>query len=412
MIIKSLLDNDLYKFTMSQYLWKTRKDMGDNDLAEFSFKNRTDVKLLNIISLYEINTEVKSLVKLSLSFSELSYLANIEGIDKDYVDALSTALPSTSVDIRIHEISSGRLMIKITGPWWLATLYETPCLATINELYNRTVNKNLITGVQEEAIERKFTTKVQWLELNKEIRFIEFGTRRRYSHEIQDMVIYNLQCIPHAPMLGTSNVYFARKYNLLPIGTMAHEIPMGMAGIQSGRGSRELRLSQTEIMDKWLSMYPKTYWLTDTYGSKWLIENAKEIISKNEFLGLRQDSGDPIAWIDLVHIHFGTRKSLMFSDGLTPKKMKKIYEHCRALGFTSYDINFGWGTNLTNDGVIKPLSIVIKLTGILDASGKMRPTVKLSDNPNKATGPKECIEIYKSAFNYDKNITKEEKCVY
>lgn len=416
MIITSLLDTDFYKLTMSQFLWRQREGLGDDDLVRFAFTNRTEVEIPRVVDMKKLKEEIDHLFNLGFTYSELCYLQSLGDFGTDYLDALSSHVPHGRVSYRLGE-SNGRLNLMIEGPWWVATLYETPCLAIINELYGTTINKSLLRGAQEEAMGEKLVPKIEFLKLNRGLRFIEFGTRRRYSRFMQGRIIETMQDLDFGPMLGTSNVYFAKKYSLQPMGTMAHEIPMGRAaeylGLHSDARSDEevLRQSQKDVFSEWLSWHPKTFWLTDTYGSKWFIYNVGDRVVAKEECGLRQDSGDPHMWLQSVHSRFETKKPIMFSDGLTPKTMRELWLAAKEYGFTNDQIFFGWGTNLTNDGVIKPLSIVIKLSQIV-VKGRWYKTVKLSDNIKKAKGSDVDIHLYSKAFEYKNNDTIDEGCTY
>lgn len=411
MIIDSMLDTDFYKLKMSSFLWQ--HEYG-NRLARYEFCNRTDVKLGTIINVNELQEELDNLFRLRFHYSELMYLERY-GFTREYLDAVSRSVPTKEAKFSLTTMDD-KLRLMITGPWWIATLYETPCLAIINELYGKAINTGILPDLQKDTMLSKLSTKIQFLKMNKGIRFIEFGTRRRFSRELQDRIVYHLQDIDHGPMLGTSNVLLAKKYNLQAMGTMAHEIPMGFAAIAThNKVHQEIRhstrLSQLDAIKDWTDFCPQTFWLTDTYGSDWLVDYASKTFFEKDLCGLRQDSGDPHAWLDKVHSVFGTKKSIMFSDGLTPPTIRNLYIAARDYGFHNNQINFGWGTNLTNDGGIRPLSIVIKLSSI-SVGDHWIDTCKLSDNIKKAFGSPSVVEWYKGTFAYNENHTINEECQY
>jgi len=343
-------------------------------------------------------------MSLRFDYYDLSYLNEI-GFSKEYLNIL-TKIDDIACAVNILE---GNLNIRVVGPWKYATLYETPILAIVNELYGSIISNSLLPSSQMSAITEKLSRKVEELKKDKRIRFIEFGTRRRFSKFAQKVVMMSLQELCPTQMIGTSNVLLARDFDITPLGTLAHEVPMFYACISDSE--EELFNSQGKILYKWISYCPNTYYIPDTYGTlNWLKQYA-HIIKKNESVGLRQDSGNPITFIDLVVETFEIEScpKLMFSDGLNIATMQEIMTYATNLGISSDKICFGWGTNLTNDGVIKPLSIVMKLNTVkLDY---WRETVKLSDNIKKAIG-RPLLAHYCKVFNYDNQPKYSMDCTY
>jgi nicotinate phosphoribosyltransferase len=242
-----------------------------------------------------------------------------------------------------------------------------------------------------------------------ELTFCDFGTRRRFSREWQDYVVGVLvEDMPKGQFLGTSNTYLAQKYNLLPMGTSAHEMFMVMAGIMHD-SDHEIRASHNQVLREWWTRYGMglSIALTDTYGTDFFFRDMSEEQARN-WKGLRQDSGDPIAFGHSALAFYKNRKIdpkekiLIFSDGLEVPRMMHIAEHF----FGKIKTSFGWGTNLTNDLGMLPLSLVIK---VVEANGN--GTVKISDNPAKATGKPEDIERFKRIFGTPMVLGYEE-CKY
>lgn len=401
-IITSLLDNDFYKFTMSRFL--SENPEGDLE-AIYTFKNRSPNKISKVVSKYAIEKEFKNLLNLSLTFSDMQYLYQV-GLPGHYLDMLSTQHKPGCVAIRIFN-GNGEHHITIQGPWWLATLYETPCLAILNELYGRKIQETINVNNEEEILKNLdgCIDRLSNYGVNPNPNIIEFGTRRRFSKDTQERVIYTLNKELGSYLLGTSNVLFSQKFGLKPMGTMAHELPMGFVALKE---DTEKYIEEANLISRWLKVYPDTYWLTDTFGTKDFLARVEASLDKG--IGLRQDSGDPIDWITDVYFSYNDSEKLpkiMFSDGLDVEKIRKIQDIALEREWTNDKISFGWGTNLTNNGIIKPLSTVIKLTTI-----NGRHTCKLSDNIKKASGYNNVIEDYKKIFNYNDNESTDEECRY
>jgi len=205
-------------------------------------------------------------------------------------------------------------------------------------------------------------------------------------------------------LAGTSNVYFAMKFDLKPIGTFAHELDMVYSGIYCG-SDEELRGSHNRVLEDWWNLYgaPLSIALTDTFGSKFFFEDmTKEQAEK--WKGLRQDSGDPIEFGERAVKFYESHgidpktKLIVFSDGLDVFTIVKLAEHFKG----RINVTFGWGTNLTNDVGFDTLSLVVKA---VEANGK--PLVKLSDNLAKAMGPAKVVERFKRVFGYTNTDSKE-----
>jgi len=222
--------------------------------------------------------------------------------------------------------------------------------------------------------------------------FAEFGTRRRHSYHVHDIVMHTLMDGYNQTFIGSSNVHFAMKYKVKPIGTHAHEWFMFHAAEYSYKMANALSL------EHWVDVYRGDLGvaLSDTYTTDVFFKQFDKKFSKL-FDGVRHDSGDPIVFAEKTIAHYKKMgidplsKYIIFSDGLNPQKVQAITEACKG----KIGISFGIGTDLTNDVGLRPMNIVMKLTEVLTSDNEWVPTVKLSDEPNKHTGDPRMIELAK-----------------
>ena len=403
-IIRSLLDLDFYKLTMCQFAFLLHR----NVQVRYAFKNRTiKVALSKIVDAAEVRHQIEMVRKLRFRPEEIAYLRKSKYIPKGmfcekFLKWLTNlALPEVTV-----EVVGDQLKIETKGPWPVVILWETLILSIVNELYYREMMKRRGFSEADVFIEglHRLVSKIDILRANSYITFIEFGTRRRFSHEWQELVIQVLKATVPGQLIGTSNVYFAMKFDLKPIGTFAHELDMVYSGIYCG-SDEELRGSHNRVLEDWWNLYgaPLSIALTDTFGSKFFFEDmTKEQAEK--WKGLRQDSGDPIEFGEQAIKFYKSHgidpmtKLIVFSDGLDVFTIVKLAEHFKG----RINVTFGWGTNLTNDVGFDTLSLVVKA---VEANGK--PLVKLSDNLAKAMGPAKVVERFKRVFGYTNTDSKE-----
>jgi nicotinate phosphoribosyltransferase len=276
-------------------------------------------------------------------------------------------------------------------------------------LYYRTITK----GMDKQAIyaegKRRLEDKFKLLEQNPFVRFMEFGTRRRWSKDWQEYTIVQGKNRIPAQMVGTSNTYQAMKQGLTPKGTMAHELFMIIAAIND-RDDDSLRASHQRVLREWWSEYGDdlSIALTDTFGTKFFFEDMPQDLAE-KYIGNRQDSGNPRAFANR-QIQFydereidPTRKVFAPSDGLDVKKIIDLQTEYRGRILQTA----GWGTNYTNDLGFNSLSLVVKA---VEANGN--GTVKLSDNPAKSMGSPENIARYQRVFGYNPTEYATEECVY
>jgi nicotinate phosphoribosyltransferase len=363
MIITSLLDNDLYKFFMHWYSIK----YGENDIVELSFINRGKTKFSS--EMYtEIKQEIYDFIKfMKLDSCELSYLRFLNLFPSQYLTYLKYFnLENSSVDIDIRNIS-GNLSLSIKGYWHDCTLLEVPLMAIISEIYNKYNSTESPTKSLTKASVRALNKKVF---LENKVSFSEFGTRRRYSKEVQKQINQIYDC-------PTSNLLIGMTQNKPVVGTQPHELYMYEAAKNGYKKAYHIAL------DRWKETFNNSDTiLTDTFSSEAFFHTFKNDPILGEKLSFRQDSGSPIEYIDLVTKTFNKKPvEIIFSDGLNMNKISKILGYLRDKSWITP--KFGIGTNLTNDiEGVEPLNIVIKLTKVND-----KETIKISDSPGKYLGP-------------------------
>ncbi|HOX88471.1 MAG TPA: nicotinate phosphoribosyltransferase [Burkholderiaceae bacterium] len=371
MIIQSLLDTDLYKFTMMQVVLH----QFPGAQVEYRFKCRNPgVDLRPYVD--EITDEVRQLCTLRFTEAELGYLRSLRFIKSDFVDFLGLfQLNRKYISITPSARDNGEIDIVIRGPWLHTILFEIPVLAIVNEVYFR--RTQLAPPVEEgrRRLEQKMALITGVGEL-ADLHIADYGTRRRYSRVWQDEVLTTLARDFRANLAGTSNVMFARSHGLTPLGTMAHEYLQACQAL----GPR-LRDSQTFGFEMWAKEYRGDLGiaLSDVYGMDAFLRDFDLYFCKL-FDGARHDSGDPLIWGERLIAHYEKNridprtKTLVFSDSLTFPRVIELYR--RFAG--RIRLAFGVGTNLTNDLGHTPLQIVIKM---VRANGQ--PVAKLSDSPEK-----------------------------
>ena len=369
MIIESLLDTDLYKFTMMQCVLHQFPGAS----VEYRFRCRNEgVDLRPYID--EIKAEVDHLCTLRFKDDELEYLRSLRFIKDDFVEFLSLfQLKRKYIDISEKD---GQLAITIKGPWLHTILFEIPVLAIVNETYFRYIAPNL----DKTEGRKRLDAKIQMIENEPDCSLIsisDFGTRRRFSRQWQKEVLEILKArLPHE-FAGTSNVLYAKELNLIPMGTMAHEYLQACQAL----GPR-LRDSQTYAFEMWAKEYRGDLGiaLTDVYGIEPFLKDFDMYFCKL-FDGVRQDSGDPESWGERMIEHYKANrcdprtKTFIFSDSLTFERLIKLFRRFKG----RVKLGFGVGTNLTNDLGPEPLNIVIKM---VRANGQ--PVAKISDTPGKS----------------------------
>lgn len=372
MIITSLLDTDLYKFTMMQVVLH----QFPGAQVEYKFKCRNPgVPLALYVD--EIRQEICSLCSLSFKEAELQYLRSLRFIKSDFVDFLALFKLNEKY-IEVLPLPSGEIDVSIRGPWLHTILFEIPVLAIVNEVYFRNTQKvpDLMEG------RRRLETKINQLHAPglETLKIADYGTRRRFSRawheEVLRVMAARLGTGPDGQFAGTSNVYYAYLLKMTPLGTMAHEYLQAAQAL----GPR-LRDSQVFAFESWAKEYRGDLGiaLSDVYGFNAFLRDFDLYFCKL-FDGARHDSGDPFSWGERMIAHYQQNrvdpktKTLIYSDGLTIPRTIELFEQFRG----RCQLAFGVGTNLTNDLGYEPLQIVIKMTR---CNGQ--PVAKLSDSPGK-----------------------------
>jgi nicotinate phosphoribosyltransferase len=376
-IIQSLLDTDLYKFTMLQVV--LHKFPQTHSVYHFRCRNLQDTVYPLVDILDDLNEQLDHLCKLQFKEDELLYLRSLRFLKSDFVDYLELfQLKRRFITAGIDE--EGRLDIWVEGPMVQAMMFEIFVLALVNELYFRRISSDdvLVEG------QRRLDAKVELLKHYTEVQgsdeppFLvsDFGTRRRYSFEWQKHVIQTFNQAAPEIFRGTSNVLIAKELGLTPIGTMAHEFLQAFQALDV-----RLRNFQKSALETWVQEYRGDLGiaLTDVVGMDAFLKDFDLYFAKL-FDGLRHDSGDPYEWGDKAYAHYkklkidSKTKMLTFSDGLDLEKAWSLHRYFK----DRFQVSFGIGTNLTNDMGQAPLNIVLKL---VECNGQS--VAKISDSPGK-----------------------------
>jgi nicotinate phosphoribosyltransferase len=369
MIIESLLDTDLYKFTMMQAVLH-RFPAAE---VEYGFRCRTRGTALQV-SASDLRREIAALCRLGFRQREIEYLRSLRFLKSDFVDILKIFRLQEEY-VQVGE-DDGTLQITIRGPWLHTILFEVPVLAIVSELHAAASGHGdhaMQTGSQR--LEDKIS-QVQALGNDTDFRFAEFGTRRRFSRAWQRSVIGRLAAaLPHS-LAGTSNVLFAMELGLHPIGTMGHEFLQACQAL----GPRLLD-SQRFALEAWAQEYRGDLGivLTDVIGLDAFLRDFDRYFCKL-FDGVRHDSGDPVRWGERIIGHYQrmrvdpSTKTLVFTDGLDMANAIRIHQHFRGRARPA----FGIGTHLTNDVGLALPDMIIKMTR---CNGQA--VAKISDDPAK-----------------------------
>ncbi|TDM08817.1 MAG: nicotinate phosphoribosyltransferase [Ideonella sp. MAG2] len=383
-IIHTLLDTDLYKFTM----WQAMLHRHPQTQAEYRFvcRNTPAFALADLAA--ELNQQLDHLCTLSLTDEELAYLGQLRYIKSDFVDFLRLF----RFQRRFIEVSTegDTLHIVARGPQVHIMAFEIPVLAMVNELYFRRFSSESTLAQGRQRLQDKITHLAQGLSTTSRrhpFEFFDFGTRRRFSAAWHQEVVQTLQEAMPGFFKGSSNVHLARSLGLTPIGTMAHEYLQTYQAL----GVR-LRDFQRLALEEWVQEYRGDLGiaLTDVVGMEAFLADFDLYFAKL-FDGLRHDSGDPVAWGEKALAHYQAlridphSKRLVFSDGLSMDSALGLYQH---FGDRT-QLGFGIGTHLSNDLGLTPLNIVMKLTA---ANGQ--PVAKLSDTPGKTLCQDETFLAY------------------
>ncbi|HGG04522.1 MAG TPA: nicotinate phosphoribosyltransferase [Aliiroseovarius sp.] len=401
-IVRSLIDTDFYKLLMCQSVFRNKPDTQ----VTFSLINRSKhIRLAELVDEGELREQLDHIRSLSLSRGESTWLRGNTFYGKrsmfrpDFMEWFEQLrLPPYHLEKR-----DGQYELTFEGSWPEVMLWEIPALAVLMELRGRAVLRGMgrfeLQVLYARAMARLWE-KIEHLRKLDGLRIADFGTRRRHSYLWQDWCVQGMIEGLGDSFVGTSNCHIAMKRDIEAIGTNAHELPMVYAALAENDAA--LKRAPYEVLEDWQEEHDGNLRiiLPDTYGTKGFLENAPDWLAG--WTGIRIDSGDPATYADIAIDWWRSRgedpreKMVIFSDGLDVDKIADL--HTRFKG--QVKPSFGWGTLLTNDfrGLTKddalaPFSLVCKAVA---ANG--RPTVKLSDNPNKAMGPAAEVARYKQVF--------------
>ena len=388
MIINSILENDLYKFSMSHYY----QVHYPNAWGTFTFHDRNNTEYSEEF-VVALNEELNNLATLSLQPAEFEWaVKSIHYIPQCFWEWLCFfRFEPDKVEVWLDE--SHHLHIEVSDAMYKVTFYEIPILAIVSELYHRLIGD----GYQRrselmDAMKEKMEEKVA-IAATHNLYFADFGMRRRFNALSEQVMIEYMK--EHCPTFtGTSTVWFAMKYNLKPIGTMAHECFMFQAAVHTPKEANY------EVMERWVEVYDGNLGtvLTDTYTVDAFLRNFSMKLAKL-YDGVRHDSGDPMLFGDRIiqkYESYGIdpmSKTIVFSDGLDFQTAAQIKEYFAG----RIKVTFGIGTNLTCDiAGVKPMNIVMKLKQCrINPRQPLYGCVKLSDVAGKAIGTAEDIANYK-----------------
>ncbi|AMM27724.1 nicotinate phosphoribosyltransferase [Acinetobacter pittii] len=376
-IIHSLLDTDLYKFTMLQVV--LHKFPQTHSVYHFRCRNLEDTVYPLVDILDDLNEQLDHLCNLKYKEDELQYLRKLRFIKSDFVDYLELfQLKRRFIQASID--AEGRLDIHIEGPMVQAMMFEIFVLAIVNELYFSRIKTDQVWAEGERRLQAKLDL-IQQYEKSQQpndppFLVSDFGTRRRYSFAWQKHVVAAFHKTVPNVFRGTSNVLLAKELNITPIGTMAHEFLQAFQALDV-----RLRDFQKAALETWVQEYRGDLGiaLTDVVGMDAFLRDFDLYFAKL-FDGLRHDSGDPYEWGDKAYAHYRKlkidtkTKMLTFSDGLNLPKAWELHQYFK----DRFQVSFGIGTNLTNDMGQKPLNIVLKL---VECNGQS--VAKISDSPGK-----------------------------
>lgn len=368
-VLHTLLDTDAYKLHMQQAVFHHYHDVQ----VAAEFRCRGD----DLLGIYadSIREQVDTMRHLALQDDEYHWLSGLPFFHADYLNWLREFRYNPDQVTVTND--NGKLDIRLEGPWREVIMWEVPLLAVISELAHRYRSPD--TGVEQAiaSLEHKlveFSHLTEGLDMSR-FRLMDFGTRRRFSREVQQAIVERLKQEPW--FVGTSNYDLARRLDLTPMGTQAHEWFQAHQQI-----SPDLANSQRAALAAWLDEYPDQLGiaLTDCITMDAFLRDFGPEFAQR-YQGLRHDSGDPVEWGEKAIAHYQKlgidpmSKVLVFSDNLDLAKAVDLYRH-----FSSrVNLSFGIGTRLTCDiPQVKPLNIVIKL---VECNGK--PVAKLSDSPGK-----------------------------
>ncbi len=401
-IVRSLIDTDFYKLLMCQTVFRRHPQIR----VTFSLINRsTEVPLARLVDEGELREQLDHIRSLSISRGESTWMRGntFYGKRQMFTPGFMDWFEGLRLPPYHLERKGDQYELTFEGAWPEVMLWEIPALAVLMELRSRAVLDDLGRFELQVLYARAMTKlweKVGRLQRLDRLRIADFGTRRRHSFLWQDWCVQAMQEGLGDAFTGTSNCLIAKNRDLEAIGTNAHELPMVYAAL--AESDEALREAPYDVLSDWHEEHDGNLRiiLPDTYGTPGFLDNAPDWLAG--WTGIRVDSGDPVEGAEAAIRWWRERgedpseKLVIFSDGLDVGKIEELYRQFHG----RVRVSFGWGTLLTNDfrglvadDALAPFSLVCKARA---ANG--RPTVKLSDNPEKATGPEAEVERYRRVF--------------
>ena len=410
-IVRSLIDTDFYKLLMCQSVFRNKPDTQ----VRFSLINRSKyVPLAHLIDEGELREQLDHIRSLSLSRGESTWLRGnmFYGKRQMFAPEFMSWFENLRLPAYHLERVGDQYELTFEGAWPEVMLWEIPALAVLMELRGRAVLNKLGRFELQVLYARAMTRvweKIERLRAIEGLRIADFGTRRRHSFLWQDWCVQAMIEGLGEKFVGTSNCLIAMRREVEAIGTNAHELPMVYSAL--ARTDEELAQAPYDVLSDWHEEHDGNLRiiLPDTYGTKGFLDNAPDWLAG--WTGIRVDSGEPAAGAETAIAWWKSRgedprnKLVIFSDGLDVDTIADLHKQF----FGRVKVSFGWGTLLTNDfrdlvpdNALAPFSLVCKA---VSANG--RPTVKLSDNPEKAMGPADEIVRYKRVFGVGAQTSME-----
>jgi nicotinate phosphoribosyltransferase len=397
---------DYYKVTMGNVILEKHPSAE----VTFTLKNRnTTQPLSEYVSVNALQTRLDTIRENGFTAEEVAYYAGLTAQNGDarftpeYLDHIADMqLPEVNIAV---DPTTNDLAINTTGPWADVSLWETVVMSEVNEEYYSRLMESHGLDIQDlyDEGDIRLSSKIERLSSRPDIKFSDFGTRRRFSADWHEHVIKRLVNELPDNFVGTSNPWFAYKYNIAPIGTFAHEMPMVYAGIADSESKNPLE-GHRQMLADWDEMYQGdlSTALTDTFGSEFFFNDFTPEQAR-KWKGLRHDSGDPIVFAEHAIKFYEQNginpldKTIIFSDGLNIDKIIELADYFKG----RINLMFGWGTSLMNDLGLPANNFVMKATQVNGVDN-----VKLSDDAGKHTGPKEKVDYYIEKVNERNEIAK------
>jgi len=396
-IIKHFTDDDLYKLSMCCAVI----DNFPRAQVKYQFVDRDNTIYPEGFA-DEVQHQIELLENVVITDEEINFMRRRCYYIPDWFYVYLKGFRFSRDWVHVWQDEECHLHIEFEGNWSHTILLEVKVLAIVSELYYILTNQTEKLDYKE--CYRKAYHKAERL-LGAGCVYSDFGTRRRASFESEEQVVKAMKACQESKkwpglFVGTSNVYLAMKYDLTPVGTMAHEFICAIGGMYGPQMANHM------AMEAWSHTFRGALgtFLYDSFGWEIFSMNFSEDFA-NLFKGLRIDSGDNKEQLMKIvekyrQLNIDSRsKQVIFSNALDTERAIAINEFARDYCQPS----FGIGTHFTNDfDGIKPMNIVIKLVAvkITESWTFYNDTCKLSEDRGKHTGKPEVIERFKTLVNY------------